>query len=208
MPKISEAVREARREAILEATVSCLAELGYTGTNMRSIAERAGLTKGGLYAYFDSREAVLLEIARRYMEHQLADFSPRPGESAREQFERILTRYEQPADPDTVRVRRAIIDLWSFAGEIPTVRAELERRYQRYLSTLADVVRRGQREGAFRREADPTHVAGLLLAARDGMMFEGLKLGLPVPVLQLTQLLRRLVTDYLTAAAKPKRGRP
>lgn len=197
MPKISEEVREARREAILEATVSCLAELGYTGTNMRTIAERAGLTKGGLYAYFDSKEAVLLELARLYMEHQLADFSPLPGEGAREHLERILALYEQPADPETVRIRRAIIDLWSFAGELPTVHAALEQRYQRYLSTLADVIRRGQQEGAFRRDADPSHVAALMLAARDGMMYESVKLGLSIPMLQLTQLLRRLVTDYL-----------
>lgn len=151
----------------------------------------------------------MLEVARLYMEHQLADFSPRPGESAREQLDRILTLYEQPADPETVRVRRAIIDLWSFAGEHPSVHAALEQRYQRYLTTLADVIRRGQAEGSFRRDADSDHVAGLLLAARDGMMYEGVKLGLPVPLVDLSRLLRRLVTDYLTdGGPKPKRGRP
>lgn len=195
-PKISQDVREERRETILNATVRCLAELGYAGTNMRTIAEAAQLTKGGLYAYFNSKEAILLEVAERYMERQLAEFRSHPSEGAREQLRRLVT-YDGAASLSTT-VQRAILDLWAFAGELPAVREALARRYERYLTATADVIRKGQAEGAFRPDADPELVAGLILSARDGMVYQAVKLALPVPVAELSALLNLTLQQYLS----------
>jgi AcrR family transcriptional regulator len=198
MPKISAEARQERQEAILQATVDCLNQFGYQGTSMRTIAEAAGLTKGGLYAYFDSMEAILLEVARRYMDTQLDAFDPLPGETAAEQLERILAHYEAGAeDAQMARRQRAILDLWSFAAANPAVREALEARYQRYRESLAAVIRRGQGEGAFRHDADPAQVAGLILATRDGMVLQAVKWGLPTPAGALSGLLRHMVTGWL-----------
>jgi AcrR family transcriptional regulator len=200
MPKITEARREDRREAILQAAVDSLAAHGCAGTNMRIIAEAVGLTKGGLYPYFDSKEAILLAIAERYLESQVALLAARPGVGAQAQLEEFLESYKQSAqDPGANAARRAVVDLWLSAGDIPAVRANIQERHETYLSALASLVRRGQEEGVFRRDIAPEHAAGLILAARDGMLFQAVKLGVPVPIAELTDCLRRALVDYLTA---------
>jgi AcrR family transcriptional regulator len=201
MPKISEERREERRRAILHATMESLAQHGYAGTSMRTIAEAAGLTKGGLYAYFENKEAILLEMAAGYMQQQLSDFLPREGESARVALVRVLAGYERsPATPEVARAQRAILDLWTFAGDVPSVRAALQERYGRYLAVLTELVRIGQREGSFRLDVEAEHVAGLILASRDGMVFHAVKLDLPVPTGALTVLLREMILHQLEAA--------
>lgn len=43
------------RHAILRAACSCFAEFGYAATTNRAIAERAGVTAGAIYHYFESK---------------------------------------------------------------------------------------------------------------------------------------------------------
>jgi AcrR family transcriptional regulator len=199
MPRITEERREDRREAIFQAAVACLAEHGCAGTNMRTIAEAVGLTKGGLYPYFDSKEAILLAIADRYLETQLSILSAREGASARDQLIEFLESYKQSSqDPSDNAARRAVVDLWLSAGDIPAVRANIQGRHESYLSALSDLVRRGQAEGVFRLDIPPEHAAGLILAARDGMLFQSVKLGVPVPIPQIVDCLRRALVEYLT----------
>jgi AcrR family transcriptional regulator len=200
MPRISEERREDRREAIFQAAVECLAENGCAGTNMRTIAEAVGLTKGGLYPYFDSKEAILLAIAERYLESQVSLLAPRPGVTARSQLEEFIESYKESSqDPRANAARRAVVDLWLSAGDIPAVRANIQERHETYLSSLSALVRRGQAEGDFRLDVPPEHAAGLILAARDGMLFQAVKLGVPVPIPELTDCLRRALVEYLTA---------
>ena len=54
--------KEERRQAILGAAVSLLDEAGLDGTTLSEIARRAGLSKTNCYRYFESREAILLEL--------------------------------------------------------------------------------------------------------------------------------------------------
>lgn len=207
MPRISEERREDRREAIFQAAVECLAENGCAGTNMRTIAEAVGLTKGGLYPYFDSKEAILLAVAERFLDSQVSLLAERDGVSAQRQLEEFMEHYKQSTeDPGTNAARRAVVDLWLSAGDIPAVRSNIQQRHETYLAALAALVRRGQDQGDFRPDVVPEHAAGLILAARDGMLFQTVKLGVSVPIPELTDCLRRALVDYLTA--RPGAGGP
>jgi len=53
-----------RRAEIIVAAQTLLAANGYAATRMRDIATAAGVTKGLLYWYFDSKEALIAEILR------------------------------------------------------------------------------------------------------------------------------------------------
>jgi len=50
---------EARPEEILDAALEEFTEKGFDAARMEDIARRAGLSKGGVYLYFDSKEALL-----------------------------------------------------------------------------------------------------------------------------------------------------
>lgn len=58
--------KEERMQAIIEAAVDVFLEKGYEGTSMEAIANRAGLTKGGLYHHFKSKDEILQYVNNRF----------------------------------------------------------------------------------------------------------------------------------------------
>jgi AcrR family transcriptional regulator len=58
----SEEQREARRRAILGAAAAMLAEMPVSELTLNELSRRAGLAKSNVLRYFESREAVLLEL--------------------------------------------------------------------------------------------------------------------------------------------------
>ncbi|ALN84796.1 TetR/AcrR family transcriptional regulator [Lysobacter capsici] len=57
--------KEATRDRIVDAAARAIRRSGYNGTGVADIMKAAGLTHGGFYAHFDSREAMLAEAADR-----------------------------------------------------------------------------------------------------------------------------------------------
>lgn len=53
-------------EALLEATAQILLSQGYERATTNEIARRAGVSIGTLYQYFDNKEALVAELARRH----------------------------------------------------------------------------------------------------------------------------------------------
>src|SRR5215468_2060324 len=50
---------EARPEEILEAALAVFTEAGFDAARMEDVAQRAGLSKAGVYLYFPSKTALL-----------------------------------------------------------------------------------------------------------------------------------------------------
>jgi AcrR family transcriptional regulator len=57
--------KEATHERIVDAAARAIRRSGYAGTSVADIMKQAGLTHGGFYAHFPSREAMLAEAADR-----------------------------------------------------------------------------------------------------------------------------------------------
>ena len=56
---------EARPDEVLDAALDLFMEKGFAATRVEDIARRAGLSKGSVYLYFDSKEAVFEGLVRR-----------------------------------------------------------------------------------------------------------------------------------------------
>jgi len=65
MSRTSSNRKEATHERIVEAAARAIRRSGYGGTGVADIMKAAGLTHGGFYAHFASREAMLAEAADR-----------------------------------------------------------------------------------------------------------------------------------------------
>src|SRR5689334_23511820 len=55
--------KEASHDRIVEAAARAIRRSGYDGTGVADIMKEAGLTHGGFYAHFASRDAMLAEAA-------------------------------------------------------------------------------------------------------------------------------------------------
>lgn len=77
--------KQERTGEIIQAAVDEFLEKGYDGTSMESIARRAGVSKGGLYHHFSSKDEILLQANQKlnepiYMIMQHASQHPSAGE--------------------------------------------------------------------------------------------------------------------------------
>ncbi|MGY0019856.1 TetR/AcrR family transcriptional regulator [Streptomyces sp. YJ-C3] len=74
--------RAARRAELLAVAADVFAELGYSATTVRVIAERAGLLAGSLYYHFDSKESMLEEILRSFLDALWSGYDTVLGDAA------------------------------------------------------------------------------------------------------------------------------
>jgi AcrR family transcriptional regulator len=63
----------ATRERLLAAAEQAFSRLGYGGASADLIAAEAGYSKGAFYSNFPNKEAILLELLRRYSERDMAE---------------------------------------------------------------------------------------------------------------------------------------
>ena len=110
----------ARREEVLETAATLFASSGLR-TSLKEIADAAGILPGSLYHHFDSKEAIIVELVRRYQDDldrvakeavdALHELDPRPAEdrivelgeaiavcAVRHRAALLLTLYEPPTN--------------------------------------------------------------------------------------------------------------
>lgn len=65
MPKLSEEAKRERRERILDGARRCFARHGYEGATVARLEAEIGLSRGAIFNWFPSKEALFLELAAR-----------------------------------------------------------------------------------------------------------------------------------------------
>jgi len=82
--KRGEARSTETRSVIVAATVAALAEVGFSGTSARAVAERAGVAPGAVFYHFGSMDDLLVEVFTTCLDGRIARLRtavdvPRPG---------------------------------------------------------------------------------------------------------------------------------
>lgn len=110
MPK-SEKMRQDSREKILKAALDLFVTKGFHDTTTREITERAGISKGLLYNYFPSKEAILGGIIEARTKNLTAVIAYcKVPLSPRQTLERLIRAYMEMLrnDRDYLRFRTAL----------------------------------------------------------------------------------------------------
>jgi AcrR family transcriptional regulator len=137
------------RRALLDATVVCLAELGYAGTTSAAVAERAGLSRGAQLHHFGTRDQLVVAAVEhlaqkrlRQVRDQMSRLAPsRPGHegpSSRNNPEAALGLL---AEALSGPLYAATLELWVAARSHPTLRTELVPAEDRVNAALAEICR-------------------------------------------------------------------
>ena len=69
MPKIGKTRIAENRRALESAALSLFTAKGFHGTNIREIAEKAGLSVGAMYSYYPNKEALFVGVVHRSEQH-------------------------------------------------------------------------------------------------------------------------------------------
>ncbi len=67
--------REATIRKVIDAAIEIIIESGYAGTSMQLVATRAGVSIGGLFRHFPTREALMVAVGRDVARQILARYT-------------------------------------------------------------------------------------------------------------------------------------
>jgi AcrR family transcriptional regulator len=164
--------KDDRAAEILEAALACFAENGFAATRMEDIAERARITKGTIYLYFESKEDLFKNLARQSIGAQIetvtAHVKAFDGNSADLLRFVLGTVGHFVTTSDRVVLPKVLL---AEAGKFPEL-AEFWRRevIDRGLGLFTTIIKRGQARGEFRK-LPPEHAARLCVAPFVIIMF-------------------------------------
>jgi AcrR family transcriptional regulator len=137
----SEEQREVRRQAVLDTAAAMLDEMPVGEVSLNELSRRVGLAKSNVLRYFESREAILLELLDRAWRRWVADL-PALLDAGTDQDAPMIRRGEQFAAviAGSLAERRVLCDLLSAqAGVLEhNVSPQAAARYKR--AAVANVV--------------------------------------------------------------------
>jgi AcrR family transcriptional regulator len=96
--------KDARPQELIAAALELFVERGFAATRLEDVAARAGVSKGTLYLYFDSKEALFKEAVR-------TSIVPAIGEA-----EQFMEKFEGSAAD---LIRSIVMGWWKLIGSTP-----------------------------------------------------------------------------------------
>ena len=184
----------ARREALLEAVLRIVAEVGPDAVTHRRVAEVAELPLASTTYWFESKEHLLtaaLELAAERDTARLLHYAAAAGRSDIDPVDAVIGAITECDDPSRAN-RGSLIATFALlleAARRPALREIAQRWTEVYLLTLARLL-----ESA--GSGHPREDAELLLGAADGLLIEQLASGVDDDLRpRLRRLAAALVAD-------------
>ncbi|MCY1145735.1 TetR/AcrR family transcriptional regulator [Actinoplanes sp. Pm04-4] len=143
----TEEQREVRRRAILDTASAMLGEMPVAAVTLNELSRRVGLAKPNVLRYFESREAVLLELLDRFLQEWLTELAEKLAARVKEgrpMAERATAVAEVLSGSLSGRV--VMCDLFGAQGSVleHNVSVEVVARYKRasldHLATMASLL--------------------------------------------------------------------
>ena len=143
-------VSEERKSQILDAAMETFTEKGFHKTRMSDIAESSGLSKGSLYWYFDSKDAIILKLIDRVFEFEIKDLTALLTDD-RSAEERLYI-YAERSGQDIVKMLKwmpLVYDFLALAFRQDTIKNAIQRYYKKNLDLLVTLIQQGMDAGEF-----------------------------------------------------------
>jgi TetR/AcrR family transcriptional repressor of nem operon len=169
MKKANIKSKEITHERIVDAASRAIRRSGYDGTSVADIMKEAGLTHGGFYAHFASREAMLAEAADRAGAESVAATSRVAASVPPEQA--LYSLVSAYLSKEHLLNMENGCPLAALGSEMPRQAPEVRRASTRRFKEMIDVVARqlpdwGQPEAHEKAVFMVSSMVGTLLLAR------------------------------------------
>ena len=150
VPKFRRATPEVRREALVEATLSCLKKYGHEGVSVRRISAEAGVSIGLINHHFPSKSGLIAEtyeVLALSLQEELRARAQNRTASPRERLSGFFRASFAPEllDPQLFNVW---VVFWSMVAHSPEIREVHDRTYGKYRSLLESLLGELVKSGA------------------------------------------------------------
>lgn len=182
----------ARREALLDAVLKVVAEVGVDAVTHRRVAEVAGLPLASTTYWFESKEHLLTAALERAAERDIERLRAFLDDPTTDPIATVVRAILGPIEESTQTCRAWLLATYALmleAARRPALREVTMRWTDAYLQALAPLL-------AAAGSNQPRSDAELLLAAADGLLVEQLASG---DASDLAPRLRRLADALVKA---------
>lgn len=200
--------RQASMELLLASALRLFVSQGYRATNLEQISGEAKLTKGAVYFYFRSKEAVLLELLKQ-VQDVVVDQAIHTVETAGGTATDRLVAYVHYQANLGITHRDEVLLLILMSLEFKEREGEVNdfiaRLYKRQRGFVEALVRAGQESGEFRTDVRTRELAATVLAIHDGTFLEWFRRSSTLKGPELVRALRAMVLGGIVAATTAHR---
>jgi len=167
--------RRASIQRLLDSALHLFVSKGYRSTNLEQIAGDAKLSKGAVYFYFGSKEAVLLELLKRVQAiavDEALETAKNAGPKASDQIVAFLHHQAKLGVTHRDEVLLLILMSLEFGGRDGAVSGVIRKIYQRLYAFVEKLIRSGRASGELRTDLSPRELASIIMANHDGTFLE------------------------------------
>jgi AcrR family transcriptional regulator len=167
----SEDLSEERQKQILDAAIKEFAQHGFHATRMEDIARASGLSKGAVYLYYKSKDAIIAALLRTLFAWELRGTRAivEAEGSATDRLLAITRMFADELDRMTAAMP-IFLEFYAVAFRQASVRKYIGEMYEEFRAPLATLIQQGIERGEF-RPIVPDEAALVWIA-----LFEGLTL--------------------------------
>ena len=167
--------RQTSTQRLLDSALHLFVSKGYRSTNLEQIAGAAKLSKGTVFFYFGSKEAVLLELLKRVQAvvvDEALQAATHAGPGAADQIVAFLHHQAKLGVTHRDEVLLLILMSLEFGGHAGPVSREIARIYRRLYAFVEKVIRKGRASGELRSDLTTRELASIIMANHDGTFLE------------------------------------
>src|SRR5512139_4126479 len=162
----AEQKRNERHDAILSAAERVFCQRGYPDASITDVIEAAGISRGTFYLYFDSKDAVYLELIERFtslMNDALEVVDPHGPDPAA----RILENVRRVVDVAFEHHALTLLVLRANRGLNPEIDLRLDRLYDFLHDMLEGALANGAKNHLTRKVYEPVIATALIGAFKE-----------------------------------------
>ncbi|MGR3763131.1 TetR/AcrR family transcriptional regulator [Rossellomorea sp. NS-SX7] len=171
-PKVSQEHKEQRRNQLLQAAEEVFIEHGYEHTTMKHVMDKAGVSRGGLYQYFDNKEdlfeAVIGEQQKEIIDESLQSMIEEQGSC----WDALLMTFlgeEKKANDDMDPLAPSKLEYFITGRNEKRRREHARERYHHAYQITANIIEKGIEAGEFVPRFDPQVIARYIISYVDGL---------------------------------------
>ena len=186
-----------KRQHILDTSRRVFAEKGFKNVTMKDIVEACGISRGGLYLYFDSPDQILLEIL--HMEAEETDDLFTGHISEEDTAADILTLFLKEQKKELLQENDSLtvaVYEYFFAHKSTDKNSMLRRRFDAGVKVLEKLIEAGIATGEFYCE-NPKGAAANIMYVLEGMKIKAQTSGMTEKMVdeQLTYIMEGLIIE-------------
>ena len=169
--------RKEKRGRIIEAAAQVFARKGFAGTIIADIAVQAGIGKGTIYEYFDSKEDLFFAVFQWFIGNTGAEAKVSISALGRPASERLEALSDSLMN-SWVELRdqfSLLMEFWSASASSQMrerFKQAFRQAYTDFRHIVSSLIRDGIGSGEFRSDVDPDSIAAALVGTWDALLLQ------------------------------------